>query len=495
MVVERPGLAARFGNSFLWNYVSRVLEFGLRFLFASLLARQLGSHAYGVYGFAESVVGAATLFAALGYEQAINNFIPRLGDNLAAQRTLLRRLLGRRIGLTTVVALGVIALYPLMQQLKDDIAVAVPAALPTFAALNIFNLLCYFLIARLDLRLVAASRVLVQLANLLGAGLLLAQGAGPAAIYFLSASTATIAVVILLFYLRPFLYGPGAQLDLSRIDRFSLTLGLTNGLNYLLGQQSDVLLLGVLLGKGDEIGRYLLASKLTLMIGTGLLIGFEGVTQAALAERVEAGVEALAHLWETLMKVTAALAVPFLGLVIVLASRLLALYGPSYNDAVGLLQLALGFALLSRLFGGGMNTATLYVLGYERFPLVVRVTSGLLNLLINIPLILTYGAAGAMLGTGLSGLLTAIPETILVIRLTGAHYPITFMTKIIAASVVCWAVGWLLQGPGILRLLLAGVGATSVLIGLLAVLKPLGPAEHLLLKRINPRLSSLFRYF
>lgn len=495
MAAERGSLAARFGSAFAWNYVSRIAEFGLRFLFVSLVARGLGAAGFGVYGFANSIVTAATLLSALGYQEALNTFIPRLGDDRAALRTLLRRLLARRLALTLAAALAVLALVPLLRQMRGGIAAAVPASLLAFAALNLFNLLSYFLIGRLDLRPVAAARVLVQLANLAGAWLLLARGGGPATIFFLTASTATAASLWLVAHLRPFLRGPGAPIDLRRIDRFSATLGLTNAVNYLLGQQSDIFLLGLLLADSSEVGRYTLAGTLTLVISTGLLIGFEGVTQTALAERAEAGAAALAPVWEVLMKVTAALTVPFLGLVMLLATPLLALYGTSYLPAAGLLQLALFFALIGRFFGGGTNTATLYALGHERFPLAVRVISGLVNLALNIPLILWFGAAGAILATGLSGLLTVIPETVLTLRLTGARYPVRFMAKVLAASAASWAVAFALRGPGLGHLLGAGGAALLALAGALIVLKPLGPAERALVGRASPRLAAMLARF
>lgn len=499
MAVETRSLAQRFSRGFAWNYASRVVEFGLRFLFVSYAAARLGPAGFGIYSFATSTAVLATLLAALGDEQALNNFTPTLRDNPRALRWLLRRLLQRRAVLTAAVALALFAVSPLLVRFSSGAARAVPAVLPYFIAFNLFNLLSYFLVGLLDLRPVALTRVLVQLFNLTAAWWLFRRGAGPETLLLLIGVTGALALAVLLVYLRSYLTGPGEDpaptVNLARINRFSLTLGATNTVSYLLGQQSDVLLLGFLLGDETQIGLYNLAATLNLVIGTGVLIGFEGVTQSALAERARQGPAAVATVWEALMKVTALLTVPVLGLAIIVARPVLALYGPAYLPAVPLLQLYLGFSLLGRFFGGGVNTGTLYALRHERFPFVVRLISGLLNVALGIVLILRFGAAGAILATGLSGLVTVIPETILAVRVTGARYPGRFMLKLALAAALGWGAALLVAGPGLLRLAGAGASFVVVFLAALACFKPLGPGEQALIERASPRLRPLVSRF
>ncbi|HBY94827.1 MAG TPA: hypothetical protein DEP84_12860, partial [Chloroflexi bacterium] len=113
MAAESGSLARRFSRGFAWNYLSRVVEFGLRFLFVSYVAAQFGPASFGIYSFATSTAALATLLAALGDEQALNNFTPVLRDDPRALRWLLRRLLLRRSVLTGVVALVLLAAAPL----------------------------------------------------------------------------------------------------------------------------------------------------------------------------------------------------------------------------------------------------------------------------------------------------------------------------------------------------------------------------------------------
>jgi O-antigen/teichoic acid export membrane protein len=274
-----------------------------------------------------------------------------------------------------------------------------------------------------------------------------------------------------------------------------MTLAATSGLSFVLGQQSDVFLLGLLLSDRTAIGAYNLAASLNFMLASALLIGFEGITQSALAEVTSRDAARLGAAWVALLKLIMLLSLPGLLFGAVHAPKVVALYGAEYGASAMLLQAYLIFSIAGRFLGGGLNTSALNALGRERVPLVIRLITGAANLVLAGVLIAWQGALGAVLATGLAGVCTGLAETAITMRSTGAAYPWGYAAKVTIASLASVAVSYPLTGSGWLDLLAGGLLTGGCLLLTLALLRPLGPEERRLASRVMPRLAPVLRYF
>jgi O-antigen/teichoic acid export membrane protein len=363
------------------------------------------------------------------------------------------------------------------------------------AAFNLYNLLLYYLVGRLEVRFAAVVRVVVMLLNVALAAVLLRRGAGIVEILAAQGVTALLALLAALWRLRADLFGPRQPVPLGRQLRFAGTLGLTSGLNFLLGQQSDVFLIGLLLRDRAEIGAYNVAASLNFTLASALLIGFEGVSQAAFSEVAVRDHDRLRALWSVLLKLVIVLSVPALVFGAAHAAALVALFGGTYADSALLLQVYLLFSVGGRLLGGGLNTTLLYALGQERTPLLIRIVAGSANLLLDLVLIRWFGPLGAVVATGASFLVTGLVETIIALRATGATYPWRFAGKVLLATAIAVAASYPLTGSGWLGLALGAAATGALLLAAFALLRPLGPGDRALVARLLPRLAPVLRYF
>jgi O-antigen/teichoic acid export membrane protein len=483
-------LARRFGTGLLWNYSGRLLEYGARFLFFSVVASALGPREFGIFSFAISVHTITTLILGLGFENALNNFVPEQMAYPACQAYLLRTLLRWRALILLGAAILLWAGAPWLAKQSGVRADAIRWVIPYVVGYNLTNLISYFLVGRLEMSTVTGVRVGIQLLNLVAGGYLLARGARSEFLLGAMGASTLLAVLVLLWRTRRFLRGPAQPMPMSRVYRFGLILGLTNGLNYVLGQQADVLLLGLLLQDPAQMGFYNLAATLTLIATTGLLLGFEGVSQTALVEAATRGSQALRRFYEVMLRVTATLSQPILLFAVLHAPTLVRLYGPEYEPAIPLLTAYMAYGFVMRFMGGGLNTATLYALRRERVPLAFRAIGGALNLVLAIWWIPLLGALGAILATAASGLLIGLLEQTFTMRLSGSAYPTHYALRL---SLVMGAAG-LLSKP-IDRGTPITLTASALLYALLFCagwwwMRPLSEADWESLARISPRLGN-----
>jgi len=146
--------------------------------------------------------------------------------------------------------------------------------------------------------------------------------------------------------------------------------------------------------------------------------------------------------------------------------------------------------------GGGLNTSMLYVLNQERMILLLRLSMGILNLGLNyFWLIPRYGALGAVIATGITGVLVIVWEITLIGSRITIHYPVLFTLKIVAASVAAAFLSILIPLTGILGLLAKGFVYLGTVAVLAFLFKPLGDRDRELLTTAAPWLGRTARYF
>jgi O-antigen/teichoic acid export membrane protein len=213
------------------------------------------------------------------------------------------------------------------------------------------------------------------------------------------------------------------------------------------------------------------------------------VSQSALAEMASRGKDYVSGTWRALFKLTMLLGVPLVAFADLHTGKLVALYGADYARAVPLVQAYLAFTLVGRFLGGGTNTATLYAIREEHWPLRIRAVTGIFNLVLAIILIPSMGAMGAVLATGTALILTTLAETVVTIRRTGAAYPLRFAALVALCTAVAAGVSYPLTGSGFVGLLAGGAVFVVAFAASFALSRPLESEDQSLLHRISPRVA------
>ncbi len=165
------------------------------------------------------------------------------------------------------------------------------------------------------------------------------------------------------------------------------------------------------------------------------------------------------------------------------------LYANQYAPSVGLLQLYVVFNVLMFAMGHGLGTALLQTVGRESLALRIRLLAGGLNVLLNILLIPRWGAAGALVGTCLSGSLMWLVETIIIVRQYDLKYPVVFLAKLLTAALVAGGSARLLPSGGWVELAAGGTVYGLIFLGLFYLLKPLDKQDKAALSSIDSRIG------
>ena len=494
--VERAPFATRVARGLAWNQASKVIEMAAAYIASVLVARALGAIEFGTYSVALSMVTFTYFTTSLGLNEVLNVHVPRLGAGTGRVAYLLRSLLKVR----ATIALGLAAL---LFALASVLATAFrnPALEPVLRAAalyvffyNVTLLLEYFLVGALQVPRVSRVRILVQLVNLGAAAAALRWHWHAWMLFLAMAASSALGLAWLSWGARHALFGLAERFDLKPLRRFGLTLWMTNFVNFFLGRQADILMIGFFRPATGEAGWYSAAATLAMLCASALLMGAEGVSLAAFSEletRVDR--ESIGRLWQLHLKMDMMLSLPMLAFGGVFAGEIVrTLYTSAFAPAAPMLAGYTAAWILTRVIGGGTNMTVLYAMNEPRLPLVIYGTSGLFNLIANLILIPRFGAVGAVIGTGCAMIGSSVASGWIVMRRTGAGVPVGFALKVLLACGAAAAVARAVTGPaGFAGLLLAGVLGLIVFAVLIRLLRPLDDDDRRLLARLNPRLGRL----
>ena len=266
-----------------------------------------------------------------------------------------------------------------------------------------------------------------------------------------------------------------ARRDVASLWRFSSTVWLTGILTYALGKQTDIFTMQVLRTPQAEVGYYNLAVTLAVSANTILLAGISNVALTGLSSLHAKAPEKLGQGWRTLCSVGPLLSVPVLVFTGVFAGPIVqALYGSEFDGVTAILQLYIAFVILGQVLGGGAHTTAFAALGIPRRTLQSRGVTGVANLIVNIPLIAFWGAKGAVLGTGVCGVVTIAYEYQLLTRHITERLPWADRGRAALAMIPGLIPAWFIAPHlGILGVLLAGAVFLGCYAALLTKFKPL----------------------
>jgi O-antigen/teichoic acid export membrane protein len=521
-------LVRRAPMGFLWNQLYQLWLFGSGFLLTQVVARGVSTKDYGVYSVALTAFNTASYLAAFGLEEAVIVWVPRAltEEGRRQASSVIRRLLFARILCVLVVCASFLFLLPVLpgwaQQFgfpfADRIAETLgdPALLDhlvplTFyiAGTGVLTLLVAIFTSLLRTRVTLTVSGLSQAGNLVLALAFLWLGWGVDGVLWALGVVAWLTALVYLVWLSPMLWvrRPDAPLSLRAAWRLSVAAWLTNLANGALLKQVIIWLLTFYAFNYTQIGFFNLAFQLGHSAGLLLVAGLTGVGMATMAAAYSGENRLwLAVSWRAVLKVQTLLALPLLVFSLLNAEAIVTLlFGKNYADVGPLLQVFLGFTIVTRVAGGGAHQAALFVLGRQRIVVYLQWAALILTAILGLALIPLLGPAGALIAAGLPPVLVEFAQLAVLWRLLPWRYPLRFIIRCALAMSVPVAVSLLLRVPaidsslmgvpviddlllhpnGLLGLIVAGLLFTVLLIGSLLVVRPLQVDDVVLIEKMN----------
>ena len=220
-----------------------------------------------------------------------------------------------------------------------------------------------------------------------------------------------------------------APLPLRPIAGFAVSVWATTICTIGLAGQIDVVLLGAIRQDPVQIALYSIATLVFIKLGM-LLGGWTGTATSSFADiQARRGSETSRRLFGAYLRIHILLSMlVYPPLILVSDQVTVRLFGTAYSGAGRLMAIFGGFWLLSSLVAAGVPYAILLGLGNQRPVLVVRAATGVLNLVLDVLLIPSLGALGAIVSTGVANAVAHVSELVILCRQ-------------IAASLIIWVNG------------------------------------------------------
>jgi O-antigen/teichoic acid export membrane protein len=531
---EAETLVRRAPMGFLWNQLYQLWLFGSGFVLTQIVARGVSTKDYGVYSVALTAFNTASYLAAFGLEEAAIVWVPRAltEDGRQQASSVIRRLLFARILCVLIVCAAFLFLLPLLpgwaQQLGLPFADRIAQTLGDPALLDHLVPLTFYIAGTGVLTLVVAiftsllrTRVTLTVSGLSQAGnlglalLFLWLGWGVDGVLWALGAVAWATALVYLVWLSPLLWvrRPGAPISLRAAWRLSVAAWLTNLANGALLKQVIISLLTFYAFNYTQIGFFNLAFQLGHSAGLLLVAGLTGVGMATMAAAYSGENRLwLAVSWRAVLKVQTLLALPLLVFSLLNAEAIVTLlFGRDYAPVGPLLQVFLGFTIVTRVAGGGAHQAALFVLGRQQIVVYLQWAALVLTAILGFVLIPPLGPVGALIAAGLPPVLVEFAQLAVLWRLLPWRYPLRFILRCAMVMSVPVAVSLLLRVPavdsslervpvignvlahptGLLGLIVAGLVFTALLVGSLLVVRPLQVDDVVLIEKMNSGLRRI----
>lgn len=450
-------------RGFLWNHSAKIFDYFLAYLFSILLARKLGALQFGVYATVISLTTLALHLSSLGFDTVLTKYTAQLllkEEGSETHRYMVRRLFIVRIISILSISIGLFLLrVPISKLFNNEMLInylSIIVFYIIFQSLVLFN--TNLLMGVLQTKPIFFLDVSARIINLGVVYILLNYGYEIREILILITAVSFCTLIFYFFRTMSYFWGSTAKSDLRPILNFGLTVWVISLLTFILGKQSDILLLNYFLGKSPEIGYYEVAFSFTQAIGYAFVVGLTGVSLAIFSELSVTDPKKLAKSWELILKGMQLVLIPVLLFFIVYAKEIIPIiYTASFSDSIILFQVFSILMLASWIIGGGLNLTVLYSMGMQNSVLLSRTLSGIVNLILNILLIPKYKAMGAIIATGCSTILAISIELLWVRSRIYVRFPFNFLLKIVVISVLSLSITFLYDVSNIGTLLVSGL--------------------------------------
>ncbi len=489
-------------RGFGWNHVGRMAEYVILYLLSIFVARKLGPELNGVYAILLSVAQVLLVLTSLGLETSIASNIPRLikQSSVKVAASVFTGLLMARLVIAGVAG---IVFYFFSERFGQLLHVPAPFIGLFFVLIwyylfrGIVSLLTAYYCARFKTQVVAAVGTTVRGFELGIVVLLLSSGYGLRELFIALTTTGFIQSIWLIFLLRDDLSLRFEIAELVSVMKAGAGFWLNGLLEFILGRQADILLLGLFLIGSERIGFYEVGMGFSQLINFAVVAGLSGISVAFFSAMAKTDDRLVPAYWVFLSSSVLLSVVPLLVFAGWFADILIsAVYSVQYLGSVLVFRVFVIFLLMTRLLSGGVAADYFLATGKMNILLKGSVFSGMVNLVFALLLIPKLGILGAAFATGLAALTIAIIHCYYSVKLLNVRLPVGMALSILIVSVVsaCIAsiVASLLPVVGLLVLVPTYVG---MFLFLCFVLKPL-PDEYMqYLRLISSSAYGVMRFF
>jgi O-antigen/teichoic acid export membrane protein len=452
---EAPG---RVVSGVGWNFFGMIAGSIAGFLSSILVARWLGAAEFGNLSLALSVLNVLVVLSALGFEFALNKYIPvlLLEKNPQGIRFLVERLTAVKV----VIALALSAFIFLAADAVSAWLFQKPAlglylrvmslmVLP-FALEPIYRGLLTGLYQQKFINLLdVASKFLYLLLALFALWL------GYGVVGVLLASLVAMAFFVALAARKGLASIPdggrrsaGARPPLGRVLRFSFYLYLFSIMNFVLGVQLDLMMIGAMVPDIRQVAYYTVAYSLSYTILSFLSLALQGgITLTYFSElHARKDLEGLRRGFLVMMEYVYVFIIPFTVIGVIFTPEiLLLLFGDAYSGRTAVMLLLLYFPTMAIMKFGMITSTFMGAMEKEKNLVVSRGIFGAVNLTLNFTFIPVFGAFGALLGTAAAVFAGLVYEISVVQKCLRPRYPWRFLGRMTALSLASGAAALLLK--------------------------------------------------
>jgi O-antigen/teichoic acid export membrane protein len=492
---KKHNLAKDASKAFLWNHGLYVINSVLLGITTYILARFLEPAGYGVFAAIMAFGSVLALIVSFGFEGALNIHLPRLRSNKPALRFLVRQMFIRRLIIIAVLFLFLLLmalsfedlwLPNSIKKLHNYLYLAVICGLISL----ISGLVTRVLITLFRIKYFAGIRITYITLNLILYFIILKNGFGIKEILWITVVTSLIAVILYVYACRDLLFGPTNKFSLNRIHRLGFTIWSSDLLGYLLGKNLDIIIMSLYGVSAKHIGFYQITFLLVAYTRMIVTKGMTGVLQSAFSSAYkEGGLESLKKWWMITMKFQILAVSPGVLFLVLFSRQIFESFLPQYREATLLMQTYGSLAFIITILGGGTHITAFYAAGKEKIVLFTRILAGILNLILDIILIYSFGVLGALIATGISVIVVCSLELYLVYFHLGTNYPTAFLIKSFICLSLAGFVASRFSGSNILNLVMYGFIYFFVYLISAWLIKPLDKEDIIRISAVNSRLS------
>jgi O-antigen/teichoic acid export membrane protein len=487
-------------RSAVWNHAGKILEYLLMYVTSVLIARGLGVEDNGAFVGLFSISQLLLVLTSFGLEVSVNKHIPQLsGDARQGNiRHILRRALLLRIAVVLVGGFALLGILKLAAGLFPEHTDEYVWILVGYTGIrSLVNLLAISLTAELRTRATSTINVMIRALEAVVVWLMVANGMTILKLFLLFFSTATLQLAAYVVAARPQLFGHARPIAVLPIITFGGVYWTNTIVEFFLGRQGDVLLLTVLLPDSSQASLYDVAFTVSQLAALSMTVGLGGVTLATSARLAIKDDEILRRFYGFMIRVKSLLSIPLYAFILFNADSVLhVLYSSRYLAAAPLIQGIAAFRIVSRLFGGPENAEFLLSQSHIVKLVGIGIIGAVINISVDLLLIPTRGATGAVIGSGVGNLAVNFLGVMAVRQLSGARLQWQFWMNVssitCAASFLCSMIIPRNDLPDVI--VQAVVFLTTVLVAF-RFTKPLTSADADWLLRVDDRFRWVVRYF
>jgi O-antigen/teichoic acid export membrane protein len=441
-----------------WNFFGMIAGSVAGFLSSILIARWLGAGGYGNLSLALSVLNILVILSALGFEFALNKYIPvlLLEKNPQGIRLLVEKLTAVKV--VIALALSVFIFFAadvvagwlfhkpdLGLYLRVMCLMVLPFALEPIYRGLLTGLYQQKFINILD--------VATKFLYLLLALAVLYMGYGVVGV--LLANLVAMTFFVALAGRRGLASIPDggkrdadARLPLGRVLRFSFYLYLFSIMNFVLGVQLDLLMIGAMVPDVRQVAYYTVAYSLSYTILSFLSLALQGgITLTYFSElHAKKDIEGLRRGFLVMMEYVYVFIIPFTIVGVIFTPEILQLlYGDAYSGRETVYLLLLYFPTMAIMKFGMITSTFMGAMEREKNLVISRGIFGAVNITLNFTFIPFLAAFGALLGTAAAVFAGLVYETSVVQKCLRPRYPWRFFGRMTALSLASGACALLLK--------------------------------------------------